>query len=53
MDVGDDGEGGENYIDNGAGAGYDLKYSRAVGVVTWEQELGCDRGHATSSVGIS
>ena len=37
---------------NGAGAGYDVQYSHAVGVIIWERDLGGDGGHNESTRGI-
>ena len=38
-------EGGKENGGNSTGAGYDVKVSRSVSVVIWEQELGDDRVH--------
>ena len=50
--VGNGGEGGDKYGFNGDGSGHAAQGSRAVGVVILEQELGGDRGHSKSIIGI-
>ena len=47
--MGDSGEGGDEDVDNGAGAGDAIKDSRVVGVIIWDQELGGDGGNYKST----
>ena len=51
--MGDSGEGGDEDVDNGAGAGDAIKDSRVVGVIIWDQELGGDGGNYKSTGGIT
>ena len=50
--VANGGEGGDEYRDNGTGAGYDIQVSLTVGAVICEEELGGDIGHAKITRGV-